>query len=154
MVSKYLLLLFLPAIYARIGIKITAGVTEADAKVEYIGENVEIISDIERETWGIGDKGLKGACTKFAGARPGDVFVRSPTPWNDVYRRFNWAQVKRTLKPVRSRVLGIHTKPVIIASRKFSNNNKRIGTKGKYNAAISHQIQETELVTPGRWVES
>ncbi|KAJ8706152.1 hypothetical protein PYW07_010929 [Mythimna separata] len=143
MMSKYLLLLFLPAIYARIGIKITTGETEADASVEYTGENVEIISDMERQTWRIGDEGLKKACEKFAGSRPGDVYVRSPTPWNDVYRRFNWDQVKRTLKPVSSRVLGIHTKPVIVASRTFKNNNHRTGAKVKYNAAIAHQIEET-----------
>ncbi|KAJ8707943.1 hypothetical protein PYW08_010309 [Mythimna loreyi] len=143
MMSKYLLLLFLPAIYARIGIKITTGETEAESSIEYSGENVEIISDKERQTWKIGNEGLKNACEKLSGSRPGDVFVRSPTPWNDVYHRFNWEQVKRILKPVRSRVLGIHTKPVIVASRTFKNNNLRTGAKVKYNAAISHVIEET-----------
>lgn len=111
--SKYLLVFFIPAIFTRISIKIRTGETEADSSIQFTGENMEIISDKERKTFGIEDQGLKKAVEALAGQRPHDVYVKSPTPWNDVYHRFNWDQVQRTLRPVRSRVLGIHTKPVI-----------------------------------------
>ncbi|XP_022828433.1 spherulin-2A-like [Spodoptera litura] len=141
MVSKYFLLFLIPALVeCRISVKITAATSEAEAEVEYSGENVEIISDRERETFDIGDRSLKRAVEKFADAAPTDVYVRSPTPWNDVYKTYKWEQVKRILKPIRTRILGVHTKPVIVATREFENHS---GVKAKYNAAIKQEIQET-----------
>ncbi|KAF9794855.1 hypothetical protein SFRURICE_015134 [Spodoptera frugiperda] len=141
MVSKYFLLFLIPALVeCRINVKITAAESESEAEIEYSGENVEIISDRERETFDIGDRSLKRAVEKFADAAPTDVYVKSPTPWNDVYKTYNWEQVKRTLRPIRTRVLGVHTKPVIVATREFENHS---GVKAKYNAAIFHEITET-----------
>ncbi|XP_049881987.1 spherulin-2A-like [Pectinophora gossypiella] len=140
MFTKALLLLLPAFAYARISIDIQAGSNEQNAKIEYLGSNVDIISDKERGTWQITDSKLKDAARAYSGGRPDDVYVRSPTPWNDLYTRYGWQQVQRTLLPRNARILGIKTEPVIVSTQEFVNNSTK---KASYNAGITQSVEET-----------
>lgn len=78
--------------------------------------------------------------SRFSGGRPSDVFLKSPTPWNDLYKRYGWSQVRRTLYPRRAKILGIRTEPTAVKSDDFINNSS---VRAKYNTGISQQVQDT-----------
>ncbi|KAJ2951088.1 hypothetical protein O0L34_g5469 [Tuta absoluta] len=135
------LLFLLPTVtYATININLSTGTDQNIAKVEILGSSVEILPDGERNAWKINDDQLKDAAAAYSGGRPSDVYLKSPTPWGDLYRRNNWHQVQRTLVPKNARILGIRTEPVIVTTREFTNNSS---AKATYNAGINQAVDET-----------
>ncbi|XP_063366361.1 spherulin-2A-like, partial [Cydia amplana] len=47
---------------------------------------------------------LKAAVRAHAGGTPLDVFLKSPTPWGDLYKTYNWPEVKRNTKVKRVKI--------------------------------------------------
>ncbi|KAM3968903.1 U-megalopygitoxin(8)-Mc8-like [Aphomia sociella] len=120
MASKYLtaILLILPVVYAQIHIELVAS-----RAVHLVGDIADIISDTERQSFRLRDSNLKNAVKTFFGARPDDVYVRSPTPWGDLYTTYGWSQVKRILEPVRARILKIRSESSRLMSQYLENNS-------------------------------
>ncbi|MDE9431765.1 hypothetical protein [Xenorhabdus bovienii] len=61
-----------------------------------IGEDIDIISNIEMETFHLKDEQLKRAVDVLTVRRPQDAYLRIPTPWG-LYEEYDWEQVTRTL---------------------------------------------------------
>ena len=103
-------------------IKITAGATMEESSVSATGEQINIIANSERATFGIGsDSDLKRAVEKDFGRWPNDAYLHSPTPWGDLYKTYGWEQVTRVLRPVKAQILEITTKPTILATKTLTN---------------------------------
>ncbi|CAH2987306.1 unnamed protein product [Chilo suppressalis] len=124
----------------RCHVNVTASMIEGMSAVDIAGESVDVISDQEIHTFGLGESPLKDAVERYSGGRPGDVYLKSPTPWNDLYKVYNWSEVRRTLYPRSARVLGVTSQPVIVSVQEFSNHSSVVGT---YNAGITHQVEQT-----------
>ncbi|XP_028165591.1 spherulin-2A-like [Ostrinia furnacalis] len=138
-------LLVLPALAsAKINVDVVATSDSATSKVEYFGSSIELITDEDIRTFGLTDSKLKDAAQKFSGGRPGDVYLKSPTPWNDLYKSFGWSQVQRTLHPKSARILGIRSEPVLLVTSEFINNSSVTST---YNAGVTQQVEETVSTT-------
>ncbi|XP_048000127.1 spherulin-2A-like [Leguminivora glycinivorella] len=121
MISK-ILLIFLPAVLAEINVNIF------DNEVQFFGDTKDIISDAERSTFRIEDNQLKDAINKYTQGRPDDAYVKSPTPWNDLYKVYGWSEVRRTLKVRSARVLNKRSEPQILSTKKFHNGSPRPAT--------------------------
>ena len=124
-----------------LAIKINAGATVEESSVSATGENVNIIANPERGSFGIGsDSDLKGAVEKDFGKWPTDAYLHSPTPWGDLYKSYGWEQVQRVLRPVRAQILDITSKPAILASKTLTNNSDFPTT---FTTSISEQVTNT-----------
>lgn len=125
---------------AQIMVKVEAGKDKAASKVHVSGSEVHVISDDERASFKLSDNQLKQAVAAYFGKRPNDAYVKSPTPWNDLYKTYNWSQVTVTLRPVSATITGISTEPVVIKSTTFKNDTQKAAN---FNASVSDQVSNT-----------
>ncbi|WP_143275416.1 hypothetical protein [Bradyrhizobium canariense] len=78
-----------------IRIDVALGDTVESSSATGTGSSSSIITDAERRTFSVDNDRLKDSLAVFMGKKPNDVFVRSPTPWNDLYETYNWPQTER-----------------------------------------------------------
>ncbi|VAW77803.1 hypothetical protein MNBD_GAMMA12-1074 [hydrothermal vent metagenome] len=123
-----------------ISIKIIAGKDKASSRVIAKGRITNIVNNSDRNSFRIGDSALKKAIRKYFGKSPNDAYVKSKTPWGDLYRKYNWPQVKRILRVKSARILSITSKPVILSKKRLVNNSKN---KATFNTAISETVSNT-----------
>lgn len=131
-----------------IQISIKAGADASTSSVRASGSVQHIITDNERKTFGIEDSGLKSAVEKYFGKKPNDAYLHSPTPWDDLYKTYGWAEVQTILDLKSSTITGITSEPVIVATKKFVNSSTKVAT---FDASISDQVNDT---TESNWSET
>ncbi|XP_063835207.1 spherulin-2A-like [Ostrinia nubilalis] len=134
------LLALVPVIYGNIEVNILAADNQGESSVDISGANIDIISDTERNTFQLSDSNLKNAVGSYFGQRPDDAYVRSPTPWGDLYQTYGWRQVTRMLAPQRGRILQLSSQPAIVLTQVFKNNSTKTAT---FKAQIQQQVQNT-----------
>ncbi|MBJ7222567.1 MULTISPECIES: MspA family porin [unclassified Brenneria] len=127
-----------------IRINVTTSGEQSSISTSAVGVVRNIISDTERNTFQLNDNQLKRAFEITLGRWPNDAFLRSPTPWGDLYDRFNWQQVQRTLRPRNIRVLSQTSRPEIVLTQDFINNSSVAGT---FDASISQTVENTVTST-------
>ncbi|KAL0810577.1 hypothetical protein ABMA28_010695 [Loxostege sticticalis] len=136
-------LLALPALaLARIDIELSGKFDpqNPNLQVYFSGNDVAVVSDDERSTFKIGDSNLKDSIRAYFGKRPDDAYLRSPTPWGDLYQSYGWPQVTRTLIPRSAKILAISSQPQIVMRQVFENNSTKPAT---FNVGISQSVQNT-----------
>ncbi|CAH0403639.1 unnamed protein product [Chilo suppressalis] len=137
------IVLLLPALaVARIHVELSGEFDAQDPNMQvYLsGEDVGIITDTERETFNVRDGSLKDAVRSYFGKRPDDAYLRSPTPWSDLYQRYGWQQVTRTLIPKKATILGVVSQPTVVMQQVFENNSSKPAT---FNVGISQEVANT-----------
>lgn len=123
-----------------IKIKINAGLTPETSSAQATGSLQHIITDEERTSFGIQDGDLKRKIGALSGKEPNDAYVRSPTPWDDLYKRYGWEQVHTVLTPIETKILSVDAVPTIISKQEFRNqSSKKTTVAGK----ISEQVSTT-----------
>jgi hypothetical protein len=137
-------LLLVPVISASIEVQVNAADNLADSAVRLGGNIVNIISDTERNTFKLSDNLLKNAVESYFGKRPDDAYLRSPTPWGDLYNTYGWQQVTRTLSPQRSTILSLESQPTIVMTQYFENNSSN---PASFTAAIKQSVANTVTTT-------
>ncbi|XP_045507778.1 spherulin-2A-like [Colias croceus] len=139
MAFKFVLLVLPALALAKIDIELS-GTFEKNLNLAFSGQEIDVISDTERETFQLTDSNLKKGAELYFGQWPDDIFVKSPTPWGDLYRSYGWRQVSRTLVPKRGRVLSMTTQPQIVMQQIFENNSSK---PASFNVGISQAVQNT-----------
>lgn len=141
-----LVLVMLPAsLSAQIKVSIVAGKTAGASSANASGSVQHVITDKERSSFGIEDSALKDAVDAYFGKRPNDAYVKSPTPWGDLYKKYNWSQVQTVVEATGAQILSITSTPTIIAHQEFTNHGP---TPATYNCSISQSVQTT---TESNW---
>lgn len=137
--AKFCAVLFLlpTLIAARINVHIVASDNESKRDVELSGHNIDLITDTERTAFQLNDDTLKNAASLYFGRRPADAYLRSPTPWGDLYQSFEWAQVSRILTPQKARILAVTSEPTIVATQIFHNNSTKTA---QFKAQITQDV--------------
>ncbi|CAF4945026.1 unnamed protein product [Pieris macdunnoughi] len=64
---------------------------------------------------------LKDAVSVQFGQPPDDVFLKSPTPWGDLYTTYGWKEVTVTTKPISSVVVSKEFRNQTVAKQKYTN---------------------------------
>mgnify|MGYP000471764697 CR=1 FL=1 len=123
-----------------LSINITAKEKKSASTVEATGETKHIITDKERGTFGIGDGGLKDAVEAYFGKQPNDAYLHSPTPWGDLYKRYNWPQVKLVLRPQSARITDVTTSKQALTEHEFDNDTDQPAT---FHADLKQEETET-----------
>lgn len=123
-----------------ISVEIEAGYDKSSSRVNASGSVRHVISDKERDTFKLSDKHLKDAVKAYFGKSPHDAFLRSPTPWHDLYKRYHWQEVQVVLAVQRAEILEITSEPTIMKTQEFVNNSSETAT---FNVAISESVQDT-----------
>ncbi|MBC7584241.1 MULTISPECIES: hypothetical protein [unclassified Tardiphaga] len=131
-----------------IEIHVITGLDGQSASVRASGSVQHIITDAERNTFGINDAALKNAVARYFGQAPDDAFLHSDTPWGDLYRTYGWSQVQTVLTVASATVTGITSDPVIVAQNVLRNDSKVPGT---FSASASESVSDT---TSNTWSSS
>lgn len=124
----------------KITIDIETAKTISETNVRCSGYDIQVISDEDINLFNLNQLNLRRAVLNHYGAIPKDVYLKSPTPWGDLYKTHNWEQVC-TIKKVKSATIKEGSiKSVVILSQDFDNSsNKTI----KVNAGISQSVENT-----------
>ncbi|KAL5484306.1 hypothetical protein EMCRGX_G020780 [Ephydatia muelleri] len=80
------------------------------------------------------------ALGKYFGKNPNDAYVRSPTPWNDLYKTYGWQQVTTVLTVTSATIIGVSSQPSIVDQKTLTNNSPYSAT---FNAAIQDSVTNT-----------
>ncbi|CAG9790148.1 unnamed protein product [Diatraea saccharalis] len=136
----FAVLLFVPVIYAKIKVNVVASDNQAERSVELIGNNLDIISEKERNTFQLSENNLKEAVRIHFGKRPNEAFVRSPTPWGDLYSMYGWPEVTRILSPQRAKIYQSYSQPAIVLTQHFENNSTKSAI---FTAKIQQSVENT-----------
>jgi hypothetical protein len=130
-----------------INISITVDGSDNHKSIAQVSGSVQnIISDKERSTFKLNDDQLKAAIEAYFGKKPNDAYLHSPTPWDDLYKRYNWSQVTTVLVAEKAEILGITSEPVIVKSQEFINRSSN--KDATYNVSIHESVENT---TSSNW---
>jgi hypothetical protein len=121
-------------------IRIVAGADEQSSSVSVYGRLQHVITDSERAAFGIQDAPLKDAIGRYFGRNPTDAYVRSFTPWGDLYTTYRWPEVKTVLTPIGAQILEISSEPVVVARNIFRNNYNYEAT---FNTSITDTVTDS-----------
>lgn len=123
-----------------INVSIVAGQNKAASSVKASGSVQHVITPAERKAFNLSDNQLKNAIKAYFKKAPNDAFLRSPTPWGDLYKTYGWPQVQLVLAVQSAEILAITSEPVIVKSQEFVNNSSRTAN---FNVAISESVNNT-----------
>lgn len=122
----------------RINIQLRNNVENSFVNGSGILENV--ITDSEQRVFRLEERDIRQAIRAIGGRDPNDVFVRSPTPWGDLYRTYNWRQVHRMTQVKNAQVISFETVPEIVSVTELVNNSSVVGT---FFTEMSTEVQNT-----------
>ena len=120
-------------------VSIVAGKDKNSSSANVEGSVQHIITDAERNTFGLNDSQLKDAVEKSFGKRPNDAYLHSPTPWGDLYRRYNWEQTSTVVTAVSAEILDVTSEPVALVTKTLENNSSHEGT---FKADLSESVTD------------
>ncbi|CAH2098653.1 unnamed protein product [Euphydryas editha] len=129
---------------AKIIINIAAGNNKSDVAITYSGDDIDVIGDKEIELFHLDTFNLKRAVKNKYNFLPRDVFLKSPTPWGDLYKTYKWKEVTRTLKVRSAKLKQSSVKSVVVLAQDFEN---AFNNTIKVNAGISQTVENTIATT-------
>jgi len=101
------------------------------------GTILEVITDDQRKKLGLTDAAVKAAVNRYFGKAPNDAYLKSPTPWGDLFKKYNWEQTSFTMTAVKATVISVKSVPSIISTQEFENKTSHLAT---YTASMSTQV--------------
>jgi len=128
-----------------INVKIIAGPDQQSSNVSASGSIKHIITNQERDAFHLSDSQLKKAIGAYFGHAPGNAYLHSPTPWDDLYNSYKWPQVQMVLTVERAEILSMTSTPSIIKTQTFKNSSSHAG---EFNVEIEETVENT---TTSNW---
>lgn len=119
-------------------ISISAGKDAGVSVVTATGSIEHIVSDAERKSFKLGGEALRNAAGKYFDKKPTNAYLKSPTPWGDLYKTYKWEQVKTVIRPVRQEIITLNANPTILKKSKLENNTK--DTVTQHSVSISESV--------------
>lgn len=126
-------------------IQIVAGKDAKSSSVKVSGHISEVITDDDRTNFKLNDSQLKNAINAYFGKKPNDAYVKSKTPWGDLYTKYNWTQVHRNVRVHSAKIVEVTSNPTVLSKKTLVNNSNVPGTFG---ASISESVSNT---TESNW---
>ena len=121
-------------------VDIVGGKDKQSSSVNITGSVQHVITDDERVSFNLGDHQLKEAVGKYFGQQPKDAYLHSPTPWDDLYKRYAWPQVQTVVTAESAEILDITSKPVVLKTQTFTNSSSLPAT---FNVSVTDSVSET-----------
>eukprot|EP00731_Ephydatia_muelleri_P035069 Em0094g19a len=135
-----------------INVQIKAGSTPEASSISATGTVSHVITDSERQLFGIEDADLKNAVGNYLGKNPKDVCVRYPTPWPEWDEQFKnyhwqldgtcgWHQVTTVLTVTSATIIGVTSQLTNVHHETMSNNSPVISAK--YITTLQNSVTNT-----------
>lgn len=141
-INFFVLIALIKIVTAKISIEVNVD-NNNNVTISYSGIEVDVITDEDVKLFKVDKAHLEDALKQHYGKRASNIYLKSPTPWDDLYKTYKWEQVSRVLAIKSARVTGISKQPVVVLSQDFQNlSNQTI----KVNTGISHSVENT-LIT-------
>lgn len=123
----YLIILMFCTTNSEDKIKITIKVASSKGglKVNFTGADKKKISDKDVKTFNITDDNLKNGTKVELGEKPKDVFLKDPTAYGNLYRKFKWQEVRRIIKVKSVVIQDIINENVLLTVHGHINNTTR-----------------------------
>jgi len=90
-----------------LAVQIKPGIDPRTTTIVARGKLQHLITDQERASFGLEDGALKDAIARYFGKAPNDAFLRSPIPWSDLYRTYDWTPVSTVLMASSAQLLSL-----------------------------------------------
>ncbi|CAG5053939.1 unnamed protein product [Parnassius apollo] len=136
---KILFIVAVGIVDSKFSLDINVGIHDTDVTITHSSFEINIIGHREIELFNIGNANIRNAVKGHYHWSPSNVYLKSPTPWGDLFQKYNWEQVSRVLTVKSARLKTITKKPVIV-SQDFDNvSYKTI----KVNTGISQTVENT-----------
>jgi hypothetical protein len=119
---------------------IIAGPDKDSSSIQATGSTQHVITDTERVTFGITDSLLKDAIGKYLGKRPDDAFLHSPTPWDDLYKKYQLPQVTTIIQPTGAFITDLSSQPTVIGTNSQVNSSSVPAT---FSFGVTTSVTET-----------
>ncbi|CAB3256079.1 unnamed protein product [Arctia plantaginis] len=134
----FFMLVLLDIVKAKVSIEVDVSKT-GNVTLTHSGIEVNVITDDDIRQFNLKDANLKAAVSKhYKSGKPKNVYLKSPTPWGDLYKTYHWEQVSIVLSIKSVRVKNLTKNPIIVMSQDFEN----LSTQPvKVNTGISHTIE-------------
>ncbi|MEN3258172.1 hypothetical protein AAH678_05025 [Sodalis endosymbiont of Spalangia cameroni] len=111
-----------------------------DSIVNGSGVLSEVITSDEQRLFKLEEPDIIRAITALNGRKPNDVFVRSPTPWGDLYSSYRWRQVHKNTEIFSAKFLQFSSAPEIVSETELVNNSK---VAGEFNVNLLTEVLNT-----------
>lgn len=141
----YTLLLIVPTI---IQCSVNINLNPCDNEyLTYEGKDLKLITDEEMILFNLNDYTMKVGAKSYIGKVPDSLYIRNPTPWGDLYKQFDWPELRRKIEIGKTELLYFNMKPITLVTRHFINNSTR---NNNLNAGIRQPVKNTIKV---KWKE-
>lgn len=91
----------------------------------FSGQMVRRTTPSDQNAFRIPDSVLMNQIERNFRARPTGIFFGDPTPWGDVFQRYNWTPLTTTLVPRSFTLIGQNLTNAVIMTDSFTNNTSR-----------------------------
>jgi len=127
-------------------VKLKAGQTASSSSVSVTGSLQHVVTDQESQDFGVAkdSASLKNAVGKYFGKNPDNAYLKSPTPWDDLYRTYNWPQVITFLGVESYQILSVTSMPSVVSTQTFTNDSSHTAS---FDCAISTEVNDTVSFT-------
>lgn len=126
-------------------VDIVAGKDAESSTVTVSGSVQRVVTRQDISDMQLSNDNIKRGIEAFGGKAPDSVFVVGPTPPpDDLFAKYGWQQTTVVLSVVKSEVIGLENKPVIINSDKLQNHTKETATfKADVTSSASTDVSMT-----------
>ncbi|XP_026317319.1 uncharacterized protein LOC113228269 [Hyposmocoma kahamanoa] len=127
---------------AKIKIDIKTDSIHEDIRIKVSGHDNKLVTDKEIALFNITKDNLLQGIRVELGRSPKDVFLKDPTPYKNLFKRYKWEEVRRHLKVTKTKVLQVVNEYAVL------NVHEHINTASSsinYTAAVFQTVENTIL---------
>lgn len=106
---------------AKIKIDIKTDTNYEDIKIAVSGHDTKLVNDDVVTLFNITKDNLMRGVRVELGRYPKDIFLKDPTPYKNLFKRFKWEEVRRHLRITKTKVLQIINEDVIVDVHEYVN---------------------------------
>ncbi|XP_026759978.3 uncharacterized protein LOC113519122 [Galleria mellonella] len=123
--NKYIILfLFMyKSSNGKINLNIKVASNENDINIAFFGHDNKLVGDAEVNLFNITKDNLNKGLRVELGKVPDDVFLTDPTPYYNLYEKYDWPEVKRQVYVKNISVLYVTNEEILISSHEHVNNS-------------------------------
>jgi len=118
-------------------IKVDPSVTPPNVTATASGTQIQVITDDQESQLGLTDAVLKDCVDKYFGKKPTDAYLKSPTPWGDLYVTYDWEQTTYEMTAVNAEVISVTSTPQIVDTQTLYNDSNKVAT---FSATMSVDV--------------
>lgn len=117
----YVIILFVKC-NAKINVNIKVSSNRAVSGVNFTGDHKKLITDKEIRLYNVSEDNLKYGVKVELGKAPDDIFLKDPTRYGDLYRKYKWNEVRRSLQIQSAEIDDIINENTVVTTIDHINN--------------------------------